>query len=488
MDLLARCVWFGYAIVLMVLSLYGLHRYWILYRYFKYYRWTPPLPEPDPSQFVPVVTVQLPFYNEVYVAERSIRAAAALEYPQDKLEIQVLDDSTDETRFLCQKVVTELAQAGFSISCRHRHKRVGFKAGALQEGLMTARGEFIAIFDADFIPQTDFLKRTIPYFQDAGIGMIQTRWGHLNRNYSLLTRLQAMFLDGHFILEHTARNRSQAFFNFNGTAGIWRKQAILDSGGWQDDTLTEDLDLSYRAQLAGWRFLFLPHVVCPAELPVDIIAFKNQQHRWTKGALQTAKKILPLLWRSRFPLSVKIEATVHLTSNVGYLLTVIFSVTMLPSLLLRYRLYGTTLDWLELWTFFFTSATFAIFYTVSQWEAYPDWRKKIGDLPALLSLGIGMCLNNARAIVEVLCNKKSEFRRTPKFAVERKQDHWKDRRYRNRWTWFLVLEAAMCVYFAIVILVALQWSLWGALPYLCLFLFGYSYVVLLSVAHSKGTC
>ncbi|MCH8321288.1 MAG: glycosyltransferase, partial [Acidobacteria bacterium] len=296
------------------------------------------------------MTVQLPLYNERYVAERAIRALAALEYPKELLEVQVLDDSTDATSDVVARVVRELRNRGVRIHHLRRAVRTGFNAGALAEGLAKASGDLVAIFDADFIPYPDFLRRIVGEFDRADVGMVQARWSHINEDHSLLTKTQALQLDAHFTLEHGVRAAKGLFFNFNGTAGVWRKQAILDSGGWQDDTLTEDLDLSYRAQLAGWRFLFLPHVVCPAELPVDIIAFKNQQHRWTKGALQTAKKILPLLWRSRFPLSVKIEATVHLTSNVGYLLTVIFSVTMLPSLLLRYRLYGTTLDWLELWT------------------------------------------------------------------------------------------------------------------------------------------
>ena len=268
-----------YLLVLGGLSLYGLHRYWILYLYWRHYKKAPPLREPPPPPVWPRVTVQLPLYNEYYVVERLIDAVCRLDYPRDRLEIQVLDDSADESRALASRKVAEKRAAGFDIHDIHRHDRRGFKAGALADGLQTARGELIAIFDADFLPPADFLKRTVPYFADERIGMVQARWGHINADYSLLTRIQSVYLDGHFILEHTARNRSGAFFNFNGTAGVWRRETIDDAGGWSDDTLTEDLDISYRAQLMGWRFVFLPDLVCPAELPVDVGAFRSQQHR-----------------------------------------------------------------------------------------------------------------------------------------------------------------------------------------------------------------
>ena len=318
-----------YLVVLVGLSLYGLHRFCIVYLFLKHRRNAPqPLSE---FTSLPKVTVQLPLYNEYYVVERLLQAVSELDYPRDLLQIQVLDDSTDETQVLSQRRVEELREQGFNTELIHRVDRSGFKAGALERGLRSCEGEFILILDADFVPHPDILKQTIHYFTDARVGMIQTRWGHINRTYSLLTRVQAMFLDGHLVLEQTARSRSGRFFNFNGTAGVWRKSCIESSGGWQHDTLTEDLDLSYRAQMNGWRFVFLSDLVTPAELPVDINGFKSQQHRWTKGSIQTCKKLLPSIWRSRLPLTVKMEATAHLTSNFAYLLLAFLCVLLQPS-------------------------------------------------------------------------------------------------------------------------------------------------------------
>src|SRR3954471_15176382 len=294
-----------YLSVLLGLSAYGIHRYCIIYLFLKH-RDKPMLPK---SRFaeLPVVTMQLPVFNEMYVVQRLLKSVSELDYPKEKLQIQVLDDSTDSTRELSAQSVGELQARGFDVELIHRTDRTGFKAGALETGLATAKGELIGILDADFVPQPDFLRRTIHHFTDPAIGMLQTRWGHLNRRYSLLTRVQAMFLDGHLLLEQTARSRSGRFFNFNGTAGLWRKSCIIEAGGWQHDTLTEDLDLSYRAQLAGWRFVFLSHVVTPADLPLDMNAFKSQQHRCTKGSIQTCKKLLPTIWKSRLPLLIKLE-------------------------------------------------------------------------------------------------------------------------------------------------------------------------------------
>ncbi len=280
-----------YLSVLLGLSAYGVHRYFIIYLFLKNRkRENVPLAH---FEELPVVTVQLPIFNEVYVVERLLRSVSELDYPRDRLQIQVLDDSTDDTQELTARCVNELRDRGFNVERRHRTDRTGFKAGALEGGLASAQGDFVCILDADFVPQPDLLQKTIHFFTDPKVGMIQTRWGHLNRTYSLLTRVQAMFLDGHLLLEQTARSRSGRFFNFNGTAGVWRTSCIQEAGGWQHDTLTEDLDLSYRAQLAGWKFVFLPNVITPAELPVDMNGFKSQQHRWTKGSVQTCKKLLP---------------------------------------------------------------------------------------------------------------------------------------------------------------------------------------------------
>ncbi|MGA9992367.1 MAG: cellulose synthase family protein, partial [Thiobacillaceae bacterium] len=308
-----------YFFVLSILAIYGWHRYYLVYLYMKH-KGNAPAPPPDLA-VLPRVTVQLPIFNEMYVADRLIDAVCEIDYPRELLEIQVLDDSTDETTSIAELAVRRHAARGFDIHYLHRVDRTGYKAGALEAGLHQATGEFIAIFDADFVPPVEFLKKTLPHFAtDPRIGMVQARWGHINQDYSLLTKIQSILLDAHFVLEHGARNRSHCFFNFNGTAGIWRRETIGSAGGWQHDTLTEDLDLSYRAQLAGWRFVFLPDLVSPAEVPVEMNSFKSQQHRWAKGSIQTCIKLLPRILGSKQPLSVKVEAFFHLTANFNYLL------------------------------------------------------------------------------------------------------------------------------------------------------------------------
>src|SRR5687767_15271790 len=301
-----------YFFVLVILAVYGWHRYYLVYLYMKN-KDRHPLPAGVAT--LPVVTVQLPIYNEMYVADRLIDAVCELDYPRELLEIQVLDDSTDETRIVAERAVQRNAAKGIDITYLHRTDRTGYKAGALEAGMKVAKGEFIAIFDADFIPTEDFLRRTVPFFVDAKVAMVQARWGHINQDYSLLTKIQSILLDAHFVLEHGGRNRAGLFFNFNGTAGIWRRTAIIDAGGWQHDTLTEDLDLSYRAQSRGWKFVFLPHLVAPAEVPVEMNSFKSQQHRWAKGSIQTCRKLLPRILQSDLPLGVKTEAFFHLTAN-----------------------------------------------------------------------------------------------------------------------------------------------------------------------------
>ncbi len=376
-----------------------------------------------------MVTVQLPIFNELYVAERLLRAVSELDYPPELLEVQVLDDSTDDTQELIEREVAILKARGLDVRLLHRTDRTGFKAGALENGMHDGQGEFIFILDADFLPQADILQRTIHFFTDPGVGMIQTRWGHLNRTYSLLTRVQAMFLDGHLLLEQTARSRSGRFFNFNGTAGIWRRSCIEASGGWQHDTLTEDLDLSYRAQLAGWRFVFLSNVVTPAELPVDMNGFKSQQHRWTKGSIQTCKKILPLILASKLPWKIKLEAFMHLTSNFSYLLLAFLCVLLQPNA------HGAggwmRLLLLDIPIFLAASVSVAVFYICAQRELYPrTWMKEILMLPLLIALGIGLSLNNARAVLEAIFNQGSAFVRTPKYGIDRPAQAWRDCSYR----------------------------------------------------------
>src|SRR2546430_5671905 len=372
-----------YLSTLIGLSAYGIHRYFIIYLYLKNRKRAP-----TPAHYfeqLPKVTVQLPIFNEVYVAERLLRSVSELDYPRELLQIQVLDDSTDETREITASCADELRQRGFNVQRIHRVDRTGFKAGALAVGLEAAQGEFVCILDADFVPPPDLLKRTIHFFSDPKVGMIQTRWGHLNRGYSLLTRMQAIFLDGHLLLEQTARSRSGRFFNFNGTAGLWRRSCIVEAGGWQHDTLCEDLDLSYRAQLAGWKFIFLPDVVTPAELPVDMNGFKSQQHRWTKGSIQTCKKLLPRIWRSELPFAIKIEATGHLVSNFAYLLLACLCVLLHPST------GGPQNGWLrilliDLPIFLTASLSVAVLYVCAHRELHPrTWMQQMLLLPVLLA-------------------------------------------------------------------------------------------------------
>src|ERR1700716_4352585 len=469
----------AYFFVLIVLAVYGWHRYYLVYLYMSNRDKEPRQGAPlDP---LPVVTIQLPLYNEMYVADRLIDAVCRIEYPRELLEIQVLDDSVDETRSIAESAVRRFAAQGIDIKYFHREDRTGFKAGALEAGLRTARGEFIGIFDADFMPTSDFLTRLIPHFRNPKVGMVQGRWGHTNQDYSLLTQIQPILLDGHFILEHGGRNRGGRFFNFNGTAGVWRRTAIADAGGWQHDTLTEDLDLSYRAQLAGWKFIFLPDVITPAELPVDMNGFKSQQHRWTKGSVQTCKKLLPTIWRSHLPLMIKIEATAHLTSNFAYLLLACLCVLLHPST------GGPQTGWvrtflLDVPIFFTASVSVAVFYICAQRELHPrTWMKEILLLPALLALGVGLSINNARAVLEAVFNHQSDFARTPKYGIERKKQPWRSCKYRPLKSILPVAEMAFAIYFTYFVWFALEHRQFLTVPFLLMFQGGFLYVSLCSL-------
>jgi cellulose synthase/poly-beta-1,6-N-acetylglucosamine synthase-like glycosyltransferase len=441
------------------------------------------VPGPPPDMNVwPVVTVQLPVYNEMYVVDRLIDAVCAIDYPRDRLEIQILDDSSDETCEIVDLAVRRQAARGFDISCLRRTSREGYKAGALEEGLKVARGEFIAIFDADFVPPKDFLLRTLPYFtSDEKVGMVQARWGHLNRDYSLLTRIQSILLDAHFVLEHGGRNRAGCFFNFNGTAGVWRREVIPDAGGWQHDTLTEDLDLSYRAQLRGWRFVFLPDLVSPAEVPVEMNSFKSQQHRWAKGSIQTCMKLLPRILRSSQPLAVKAEAFFHLSANFNYLLMSLLSLLMFPAMVVRYSMGWSEMMLIDVPLFFAATASVANFYMVSQRELYPDWKKRLKYLPFLMSIGIGLCVNNTRAVLEAMFRKESEFARTPKYGIERSGDEWAGKKYHQSVGIQPIVEVALGLYFTATVFYALSNQIYGTLPFLMLFQVGFLYTGLLSI-------
>ena len=468
-----------YFFVLVILAVYGWHRYWLVYLYMKY-KDRPPVPLATLDQ-LPRVTVQLPIYNEMYVADRLIDAVCQIDYPRELLEIQVLDDSTDETRAVAEQAVRRKLAAGIDIKYIHRVDRTGYKAGALEAGLQVATGEYIAIFDADFIPTADFLQRTVHFFSDPKIAMVQARWGHINQDYSLLTKIQSILLDGHFVLEHGARNRAGLFFNFNGTAGIWRREAIPDAGGWQHDTLTEDLDLSYRAQLRGWKFVFLQDLVAPAEVPVEMNSFKSQQHRWAKGSIQTCRKVLPRILRSNLPFHVKAEAFFHLTANFNYLLMCVLSVLMAPSMVIRFNMGWYEMLLIDVPLFFAATASVANFYMVCQRELHKDWTTRLKYLPFLMSIGIGLTINNTRAVIEALFNRESEFARTPKYCIEAQADDWIGKKYRQSFVVQPMIELALGLYFTATVFYALANGIYGTVPFLMLFQLGFLYTGLLSI-------
>jgi cellulose synthase/poly-beta-1,6-N-acetylglucosamine synthase-like glycosyltransferase len=474
-----------YFIVLVLLAGYGVHRYVLVYLYYK----NKENRTTEPGAYfeeLPRVTVQLPIFNEQYVVERLLESICKLTYPRERLDIQVLDDSTDETVEVARNLVERYAALGNPISYYHRANRDGFKAGALAEGLKTAKGEFIAIFDADFTPPEDFLLRTIHHFTDSKIGMVQTRWTHINRNYSFLTQVEAILLDGHFVLEHSGRARSGVFFNFNGTAGVWRREAIDQAGGWQHDTLTEDTDLSYRAQLKGWKFIYLQDVECPAELPVEMTAFKTQQARWAKGLIQTGKKILPRVLRSDAPLHTKIEAWYHLTANLSYPLMIVLSVLILPAMIIRF--YQGWFQMLFIDVPLFLASTFSIssFYLVSQRELFPKaWPRALLYLPLLMALGVGLTITNTKAVIEALIGKQSAFARTPKYHVESKADKVGATKYRRRLGWVPWLELLIGTYFALTVFYAFENENYVTIPFLLLFVFGYWCTGLMSLLQGR---
>jgi cellulose synthase/poly-beta-1,6-N-acetylglucosamine synthase-like glycosyltransferase len=468
----------AYLGLLGVLSAYGLHRLFILWLYARNRRNAPRSAAFDE---LPRVTVQLPVFNERAVVERLIEAACALDWPADRLQIQVLDDSTDDTVALSRQVARRFRAEGVDVEVLHRVDRVGYKAGALAAGTEVATGEFLAVFDADFVPPRDFLRKVMPHFADRpSVGMVQARWGHLNEHGSLLTRLEAVLLDGHFVLEHTARHRSGRFFNFNGTAGVWRRDCIQAAGGWQHDTLTEDLDLSYRAQLAGWQFVFLKDDVVPAELPPDMAAFKTQQHRWAKGTIQTARKLLGTIVRSPVPLRVKAEAFVHLTNNLAYPLVLGLAVLLPPTILLRGRSNLTELLVLDLPAFLLSSVSVAVFYIAAETEAHGTAWGRIWRVPLVMSLGIGMAVNQSRAVVEGLFGRDVTFVRTPKAGdVDGAGLHLPSYLAEVGWTPFV--ELALALYFAVSVGIVLQNGWYASLPFLLLFGFGFGYVGLSSL-------
>ncbi len=484
-NLFDALVLLPYFAVMFVLSLYGLHRYAMAYHYFKFRKNYNPNP---PMHFdeLPRVTVQLPIFNEQFVIDRLIEAVCAMEYPREKLEIQVLDDSTDETCEVASAIVERYAALGHNIAYVHRTNRHGFKAGALDAGLKVAKGEFIAIFDADFVPSPDWLMKVIQHFAEPQIGMVQTRWTYLNRDYSILTQIEAILLDGHFVLEHGARARSGEFFNFNGTAGMWRRQAIYDGGGWQHDTLTEDTDLSYRSQMAGWKFKYLPDVECPSELPIEMTAFKTQQARWAKGLIQTSIKILPRVFRSNTPMRNKIEAVYHLTANLSYPLMVIMSALLIPAMICRFYQGWFQMLLIDVPLFTASSFSIAVFYVMSAREIFPKtWKKTIYYLPFLMALGIGLTVTNTKAVMEALLGIKSAFVRTPKYRVAQKGEKSQAAKYRKRLKLTPWIELLLGCYFAAAIYYTFTNDNFFTAPFLILFVVGYWYTGLMSLLQGR---
>ena len=426
---------------------------------------------PGISTGLPKITTQLPLYNEYNVAERAIRAIAAFDYPSDLHQIQVLDDSDDETRALVDTVAAELREKGVWIDIVRRERRQGYKAGALADAMPAAHGEFIAIFDADFVPEPDFLRKLLPHFSDDRTGLVQARWAHLNRDTSLLTRAQSIGIDGHFAIDQTARSTNHLFLNFNGTAGLWRRSAIEDSGGWTSDTLTEDLDLSYRAQLKGWHLEYVPHVTAPAELPETYSAFKSQQFRWAKGSIQTAMKHLPQIFRSDRPLFAKIQSIFHLCNYLAHPLMLLVALLALPSL----HFLGGEIP--RIWLIIFAIPLIAaaigpsILYTISLRHFYPDdWKSRILLLPALVLVGFGICISNTRAILEALLGIKSGFIRTPKRGSKVSKS------YNPVANMIPVLEIAAAIYCTITLFFYLRSGNPGIAPFLALYIAGFALV------------
>lgn len=478
--MLDEIVLFAYIICLSIILVFGSHGFIMIFYHHKYRKNNP---VPKDRDFNDIVTIQLPMYNEMYVVERLINSVCEIEYPKDKLEIQILDDSTDETVDVVAKLVKEKQELGFDIQHVRRSSREGYKAGALKEGMKLAKGKYIAIFDADFIPKKDFLHNTLRYFINDKIGLVQTRWEHLNEDYSFLTRVQALALNGHFVIEQTVRNKAGFFIQFNGTGGVWLKECIEDAGNWNADTLTEDLDLSYRAQLRGWKFVYLRDFTTPAELPAEMNALKAQQFRWTKGAIETSKKLLPMVWKGKIPLRVKLQATFNLTNNLVFPVTLLAGILNVPLIFIKNA--GPYWNFFNLMAIFIVAfiSTF-LFYLFAQKDVHRDWRNKIALFPLFMAGSMGFTLNNTRAVIEGLMSRKSEFVRTPKFKVVNKNDQLTAK---NKYlaktkiqpsTYVELLLAAYCL---IGVLAAIYFMEIAAIPFQLMFFTGFATVSIMSL-------
>jgi len=484
MMLFDEIVLLTYIFTMLIILIFASHGIIMLFYHRKYIENIPK--SNSEFNYDKKVTIQLPLFNEKYVAERLIDTVCEIDYPKELLEIQVLDDSTDDTKILVDNLVKKKRVEGFDIKQIHRSNRKGYKAGALKEGLKEAKGELIAIFDADFVPNPDFLKNTLKYFIDPKIGMVQTRWEHLNENYSILTRIQALALNGHFVMEQPIRNRAGFFINFNGTGGVWRRECIEDAGNWHDDTITEDLDLSYRAQLNGWKFVYLRDITTPAELPAEMNALKAQQFRWTKGAIETAKKLLPKVWKSKIPLRVKLQSTFHLTNNIVFPFILIVGILNVPLIFIKNSgPYAIFFNFMSIFVVAFISSF--LFYLFAQKDVYTDWRKKIALFPIFMAGSMGFAVNNSRAVFEGLLDRKSEFVRTPKFKIVTKSDAILSnssylKSYRLNST--ILVEIILAAYCSIGVFASIYFMEIAALPFQLMFFLGFSSVAALSLKHA----
>ncbi len=489
LSLLELATAFTYSVASLLLFIFGVNLVVFVVRVTRRGRivnlTAPPADEAD----LPLVTVQLPIYNELYVSERIIAAACALDYPSHKLQIQVLDDSTDETSVLISQVVAAERSRGTNIVHVHRSKRVGYKAGALAEGMETATGEFIAIFDADFVPPQDFLMRTVGQFAEADVAFVQARWGHLNRDYSWLTKLQALAIDGHFLVEQSGRGDRGYWFNFNGTAGIWRAEAIYDAGGWTAETLTEDLDLSYRAHLKGWTARYLEDLIVPAELPVQLLGFRRQQHRWARGSIECARKLLPSVWRSTASIGTKFQATVHLLAYGIHLLLLLL--LLLYPLVVQVgasnpgfsTLYGAG------YILALTSLAPGLFFIGGQRQAGRSWIRAIPRIVLVTVFGSGLMLNTARAALQIFTKPNPEFERTAKFGIDAVQDEtgWTKRRYQLNIDRIVIWELLLGGYGIVVSYFAFTHDNWGIFIYATIFSAGLMMMAIASIAHALRT-
>lgn len=474
--------------ILLLLAILGGYRLRMVFQFWRYRHVKPQPKRRFAEAELPRITVQLPLFNEMYVVERLVESVAQLDYPRHLLEIQVLDDSTDGTVQIAAAVVEKYRQIGHDIHYIHRNDRTGFKAGALENGLKMAKGELVAVFDADFTPRPDCLRQMVDYFSDERIGMVQTRWSHINRDYSLLTKVQEVLLDGHFVVEQTSRNRTGAFFNFNGTAGMWRRKAIEWSGGWQHDTLTEDTDLSFRAQLMGWRFVYLVDYDVPAELPVEMNAFKAQQRRWAKGLVQVGKKLLPRIWRHpQLSWQQKFELFFRLNGNLAAPLMILLSLLHIPVLMARFNQGLFHMMLLDVPLLLFSTISVVAFYGTAILYLHPQEKKRLWLIPLAMGIGIGLVFSNSRAVLEALFGIRSSFVRTPKYSVQTRRDNWLKaaKLYGRKHGLLPMLELGLALYFVAAIWYAVHSEIYGTIPFLMIFLLGFGYMGMMSLFQER---